>query len=71
MMSTPLMTSAQVRGIWNRLVTMAEEESTCAMMLMKMPMRKRVEPMVSALRPYSLATISKRVVQPLRRMGPA
>ena len=63
------MTAAQVSGRWKRLVTMAEEDSTCDMMLMKMPIRKSSDPTVSARRPYSRDTISSSVVQPLLRNG--
>ena len=56
-------------GIRNRVVSMADEASTCDTMLMKMPIMQSSDPMVSALCPYSFATISASVTQPLRRRG--
>ena len=70
-MRTAPVTEAHSVGMPNRLLIIADEDSTCDMMLMKMPMRNRIEPTVSALRPYSRLTTSSKVVQPLRRNGPA
>ena len=55
----------------NRLPIIADDDNTCDMMLMKMPIKKRIDPTVSALWPYSWLTTSSRVVNGLRRKGPA
>ena len=49
MMSTAPATDAQVVDMPNRLPIIADDDSTWDMMLMKMPMRKSIEPTVSAL----------------------
>ena len=71
MMSTAPATDAQSIGKLKRLLIMAPDERTCDTMLMKMPTMHRSEPTVSAFRPYSRRTTSSRVLQPLRRSGPA
>ena len=70
-MSTAPMTNASDVEVPNRLPIMADEESSCEVMLMKMPTRKRMLPTISARRPYCLRTTSMSVEQPLRRRGPA
>ena len=49
MMSTALTSAAHTVGIPNRLPIMAEDDSTCDMMLIKMPIRNNIDPTVSAL----------------------
>ena len=71
MISTALATAAHTRWMPNRLVIIADDDSTWDTMLMKIPTRNSIEPMVSALCPYSRLTTSSNVVQPLRRNVPA
>ena len=70
-MSTAPVMEAHSVDIPNRLPIIADDDSTCDMMLIKMPMRNSIDPTVSALRPYSRLTISSSVEHPLRRKGPA
>ena len=71
MMSTAPKIEAHNVGMPNRLPIIAEDDNTWDIMLIKMPIKKRIEPTVSALRPYSRLTTSSNVEQPLRRRGPA
>ena len=51
------------------VISSAEADKTCAMILMNIPSEQSTEPDISAFLPYSLRTISSNVVLPLRRNG--
>ena len=63
--------SDNATGVLNRLVIIADEESSWEVMLMNMPIRNNIDPTVSARRPYCCLTTSISVLHPLLRKGPA